>query len=78
MSQSFVVRGLYAAARSGKQKQVDELLAKGVDVNQPDKDGCTCVMWASWGGHSGVLRKLLTAGADANLVNLSEANALHW
>ena len=78
MSQSFILTGLYAAARAGKQKAVEDLLLKEVDVNQRDRDGNAAVMWAAWGGHYAVLKTLCQAGADASAVNDKGATALHW
>ncbi|OQR86021.1 ankyrin-like protein [Achlya hypogyna] len=40
------------------------------DVNMQDADGCSAVYYASANGHVAVLRRLLAAGADLNVVSI--------
>jgi ankyrin repeat protein len=45
------------------------LLENGADVNTPDKDGYTALMWASRYCHESTVRLLLDHGADKELKN---------
>ncbi|CAM9385009.1 unnamed protein product [Chrysoparadoxa australica] len=77
-SSSYIVTGMHAAARAGKLMKVMDYLGKGTSVNEKDREGCTALMWACWGGHVDVCKRLLDAGADATIVNEHTATALHW
>ncbi|WP_159916216.1 ankyrin repeat domain-containing protein [Pantoea sp. 18069] len=46
------------------QQVVDELLASGVDLEAPDKEGCTVLMCAVKEGRIGMVKALLQAGAN--------------
>lgn len=43
--------------------QVQDYIAKGGDVNKPDREDCSPLMWACWGGHVEIVKRLLDEGA---------------
>lgn len=43
--------------------QVQDYIAKGGDVNKPDRENCSPLMWACWGGHVEIVKRLLDEGA---------------
>lgn len=43
--------------------QVQDYIAKGGDVNKPDREHCSPLMWACWGGHVEIVKRLLEEGA---------------
>ena len=62
------VRGhqLLEAAESGDISEVENLLARGADVNATDKYGITALHWAAKAGKTEVVEALVIAGADVN------------
>ncbi|WP_444890471.1 ankyrin repeat domain-containing protein [Microbulbifer sp. DLAB2-AA] len=71
------VRALAKAAGKGKVKQVDELLAKGVDVNARGKKNTTPLFWALRNSNLNGFIKLLDAGADPNIL-FAGGSVMHW
>ncbi|MBI5569379.1 MAG: ankyrin repeat domain-containing protein [Desulfomonile tiedjei] len=69
---------LLAAASSGDAARVEQLLAKGADVNFRDLLQNTPLISAATNGHLEAARILLERGADVNAVQMSGLNALHW
>jgi hypothetical protein len=57
---------LLEAARAGRTKDVEALLAKGSSVDARDLSGRTALMVAAESGHAAVVKLLLEKGADAN------------
>ena len=57
---------LNAAARSGLNEIIRELLQSGVDANAADAQGCTPLMQAATGGNALAIKLLIDAGADIN------------
>ncbi|OKJ13651.1 ankyrin repeat domain-containing protein [Kitasatospora sp. CB01950] len=55
---------LAAAARAGRQRVVDHLVLRGVDVTRPWDDGVDPVTWAAENGRYGVLQALLSRSRD--------------
>lgn len=47
---------------------VKTLLAAGVDVNITDDDGWNALLWASYAGYDGIVRALLCARADKDII----------
>ena len=70
------VRALASAAGAGELHQVDELLARGVDVNARGALNATPLFWALR-DLSG-FRHLLEAGADPNVVFQDGGSVMHW
>ena len=61
---------LAAACRDGSTELIDDLLARGADVNTPDSFGLTPVHYTSAAQDEATTRRLLAAGAKrANLVS---------
>lgn len=57
---------LIRAAFNGDLKTVDELLARGVNVNEQNNEGITALFMAAYRGHLEVVKSLLSHGADVN------------
>ena len=57
---------LMVAAYDGQTEWLTELLSRGSDVNQRDKNGYTALIYASRKGHPRCVKELLRAGADVN------------
>jgi ankyrin repeat protein len=57
---------LFAAAATGNEKQVTNLIAGGIDLEQRDSHGRTPLHVAAYAGHHGIMRKLVAAGFDPN------------
>ncbi len=55
---------LRQSSLEGKKEGVEEALKSGADVNAPDADGRTAIMFAGFNGHSEIVLALLDAGAD--------------
>jgi len=58
-----------AAAREANINEVRKLIAAGSDVNAPDSDGTSPLLWAAHQADSELVALLLDAGADANAAN---------
>src|SRR6185503_6086035 len=58
---------LMVAARSGYPEVVEQLLAKGANVNARAGRGQTALMWAVSQKHADVVKVLLAHGADVHL-----------
>ena len=60
---------LLAAAGAGDARAVSLLLARGAKVNARESaQNETALMWAADGGHADVIRALVAAGGDPNLI----------
>src|SRR5512134_2086502 len=57
------------AARNADVDEVRKLIAAGSDVNAPEADGTSALLWAAHQGSSELVSLLLEAGADANAAN---------
>lgn len=55
---------LLEAARAGKPKQIEKLLAAGADIESHDKEGLTALMLAARHGHAAAIQVLLAKGAN--------------
>ncbi len=55
---------LHDAAKKGNIEQVEQLIAKGADVNQQDRRAGTALRWAALRGDASVAEVLIAAGAD--------------
>ncbi|CAM9172377.1 unnamed protein product [Ectocarpus sp. 4 AP-2014] len=75
---SYIVTGVHAAARAGKLQKVQDFIAKGGDVNKPDREHCSPLMWACWGGHVEIVKRLLDEGAKPDTFSHQHASAMHW
>jgi ankyrin repeat protein len=62
-----VNRQLFAAASSGDDTRIVELLRQGADVNARDARGRTAVMIATYERRASAVETLVRAGADINL-----------
>ncbi len=70
---------LQYCAMSGNIFGLKLLLDGGADVNSTDNYGVNSLMEASFYGHGGVLKVLLSKGAYTNAVSLAHGrNALHY
>jgi ankyrin repeat protein len=66
---------LLEAARKGKDKEIEALLAKGSDIETRDKDGRTPLMLAAQYGRTASVRMLLDKGAKADARDAHRWNA---
>lgn len=57
------------AARDADVDAVRKLIAAGSDVNVPEDDGTTALLWAAYQSSPELVSLLLAAGADANVAN---------
>jgi ankyrin repeat protein len=57
------------AAREGDVTAVRKLIASGTDVNAPEADGTTPLLWAAYQSSPELVEMLLKAGADPNVAN---------
>jgi ankyrin repeat protein len=57
------------AARNGDLDQVGKLVAAGSDVNEPEADGTSPLLWAAYQSSPEIVALLLEAGADPNAPN---------
>lgn len=55
---------LVYAVRQGNEGLVDSIAAAGADINAPDAQGDTALIWAARHGLFDILEKLLSKGAD--------------
>lgn len=67
---------IFEAALSGLRPEVIATLDRGVDINAQDEDGRTVLMYASFNGHSELIRDLLLRGAKVNLADVNGRTAL--
>ena len=67
---------LHYAAALGRDDMVGRLVQAGALLDIGDKDGFTPLMRAAQNGHILTVRRLLDAGAKANLVNANNHTAL--
>src|SRR5690606_30897093 len=58
-----------AAARSADLERVRELIVSGADVNVPETDGSTPLLWAAYHSHPEMVTALIQAGADPDAAN---------
>jgi ankyrin repeat protein len=61
--------GVAAAARSADLAAVRAQLAAGADVNAPENDGTSALLWAAYQSSPELVSMLLAAGADPNAAN---------
>jgi ankyrin repeat protein len=57
------------AARDANADAVRKLIASGADVNAPEADGSTALLWAAYQSSPDIVSMLLAAGADPNVAN---------
>jgi ankyrin repeat protein len=60
---------LATAAREADTDTVRQLIAAGADVNEPEADGTSALLWATYQQSPELVSLLLEAGADANAAN---------
>ena len=63
------VAGVAAAARTGDIDAVKKQLAAGANVNAPEADGTSALLWAAYQSSPDLVQLLLKAGADVNAAN---------
>ena len=69
------VRALAEAAGKGKLRKVEELIAKGVDVNSRGTKNATPLFWAM--RNIDGFEELLELGADPNII-FADSSVMHW
>jgi ankyrin repeat protein len=63
------VTPLMIAAKEGDSISVELSISEGYDLDEQSAYGWTAMMFASWQGHDNVVRLLVEAGADPNIVS---------
>jgi len=58
-----------AAAQAGNVKAIRALIVKRADVNAPQSDGSTALLWAAYNANPEMTRVLLAAGAKVDAAN---------
>ena len=66
------------AAKKGDVPLIIELINKGVDINAPDKDGYTALMYAVRNNYVWLAKILIKAGIDVNAQDAGGRTALMW
>ncbi|KAK3899940.1 hypothetical protein C8A05DRAFT_36436, partial [Staphylotrichum tortipilum] len=70
------------AASNGNVESVNKILngkaRSYVDLNAPDDEGTTALIYASCFGHESVVQALIAAGADVNKQDRNQWSALMW
>ncbi len=67
---------LMQAAEKGDTETVNDLLAKGADVNAKDSTGRTTLIYAAFKGHTEIVQALLAKGAEVNAKDSAGGTAL--
>lgn len=65
-----------AAARSNDLAQSRQLIGSGAEVNRPDPDGTTPLLWAVYNSSPELVQLLLDAGADPDIANSLDISPL--
>jgi ankyrin repeat protein len=68
-TQTAAAAGVAAAARNGDIEAVKKQLAAGANVNAPEADGTSALLWAAYQSSPELVQLLLQAGADVNSAN---------
>jgi ankyrin repeat protein len=68
-AQNATAAGIAAAARTGDLDAVKKQLAAGANVNTPEADGTSALLWAAYQSSPELVELLLKAGADVNAAN---------
>ena len=69
---------IHRAAWEGDIKAIEQHLAAGKDVNAKDElYGDTPLLWAAGFGHKGVVKMLITKGADVNAKDDNACSPVH-
>jgi ankyrin repeat protein len=66
------------AAKKGDVPLIIELIDKGADINAPDKDGYTALMYAVRYNYVWLAKILIKAGIDVNAQDAGGRTALMW
>ena len=64
------------AVKDGKIEEVQQFLAKGIDVNIRDSAQWTSLMHASRNGNCDMVKLLIASGADVNAIGVNDCTAL--
>ena len=77
---SFGLTALSAAVTYNDVESIKAILEKAKNINAPDYDGYTSLMWAAYNEHDNteIIQALLNRGADVNLKAKDGSTALSW
>ena len=68
-SAAAAANGVATAARAGDIEAVKKQLAAGANVNVPEADGTSALLWATYQSSPDLVQLLIKAGADVNAAN---------
>ena len=71
-----VTQQLWRVAETGEVEELDQLFARGADVNARNQHGMTALMKAAYHGRTRMVRALVERGADPNLTRNDRFTAL--
>src|SRR4051794_8922962 len=71
-----LVHDLWRLAETGDLRRLEDLLARGVDVNARNQEGATALMMAAYQGQLEVVRALTDHGADLNATDFDGDTAV--
>ena len=69
---------IFSLARHGRLKELNAILAHGVDPNSKDKHGNTVLIVGAQNGNKAVIKAALRHGAHLNMTNTMGNSALHF
>lgn len=69
---------LIRSAASGDTETMQNLIAKGADIDALDEQHWTALMWAAKGGHTDTVKAILAEGGNINIKNLGGFTALMY
>jgi len=69
---------LMRAAKLGRLEIIDELLARGADLEALNVDGCNALWLACYNGSHEIIERLIAAGIDIDVQNGNGASCLMY
>ncbi|GMR32526.1 hypothetical protein PMAYCL1PPCAC_02721 [Pristionchus mayeri] len=78
-TQISLIQRAVEACQKGVEEELVHCLKQGIKPNDVDGDGCSLLHWAAINNHEKVIKRLLSEGADVNILGGILVSApLHW